>query len=924
MIVICYNLCAFLAVIYCTKIILLKRYLFLLPFLFIYLSGYAQSDSISLKDLAQKAVTVSVSHPVEKVYLHFDKPYYAVGDTIWFKAYLTMDIHAPSVISKVLNVEIINERDSLIQNMKLPVTDGVASGNIALPGETYKQGNYRIRAYTAWMLNFPMSYMFERTFAVGSALNKELSTQIAYTGNINDKNSPLNARILYKALDGTVLANKRVDWQLNRNGDLINKGHGVTDAYGYLTVPVSAAKKEDILTGALITSIEIADKRNAGSVFVLKNAFNGSDFQLFPEGGTLVADVPNTVAFKAIQTNGLGIAVKGSVTDGQGKEIVSFASQHLGMGKFIFTPQPNVTYKANAEFADGSKTVYQLPRVTANGITISANNTNPAALVLQISASQSYFEKHKGQSYYVVARMGNFVAYAGQAALTAPTYSAALSKSKFRTGVLQVTLFSSAGDPLSERLVFIDHEDPLNIAVSGDKQSYFQRGKVALKLSAKAADLPTEGNFSVAVIDETKTPFDDNNLPTIQSHLLLASDITGYVEQPNYYFNHSDAKKKGELDLLLMTQGFRQFSFFDIVDNKVPPVTILAEQGINLSGNLRKLNGIPVFKGSLRIIIPDKNFSTEAMSDADGNFSFKNVAFTDSSKITVNARNNTDAKNLKVTMSDGYYAAINKSVNAADELLNIDSTLNPYIKNSEKQYQFNRILKEVVIKSTNIKHIDHTAYSQLNGLPNQPDHLVPGSVFKGCTNLYICITSSLLGVLFRDNNFYVVRDYNQGNKNPMQVYVKGLPVDVGYLANVDVNMVESVETFFKDGFSGINQMNNTNGIISVNMKESPKGTKMSAKDLALLFPEQNVITFSPKGYEKVRQFYSPKYDVIKSAQNADLRTTIYWNPVVTTDKLGNAILNYYNADGRGTYKAIIEGFDKDGNLGRTVYRYTVK
>ena len=892
--------------------------------MFVYLSGHAQSDSISLKDLAQKAVNVGLSHPVEKVYLHFDKPYYAVGDTIWFKAYLTMDIHAPSEISKVLNVEIINDRDSLIQNIKLPVTGGTASGNFALPGETYKQGNYRVRAYTLWMLNFPISYMFERTFAIGSALNKELSTQVSYTGNINDKSQGMNARILYKALDGTPLAGKKVEWQLNRNGDLVNKGRGVTDAYGYLTVPINAAKKEDILNGALSTSIETADKKSANSVFVLKNAFNGSDVQFFPEGGTLVADVPNVVAFKAIQTNGLGVGIKGSVTDGQGKEIVSFTSQHLGMGKFVFTPQANVAYKANVEFADGSKTVFQLPRITANGITLSADNTNPAVLVLQISASQNYFDKHKGQGYYIIARMGNFVTYAGQTTLSAQTYSAALSKSKFKTGVLQITLFSAAGDPLSERLVFIDHNDPLSIAVSSDKPAYSTKGKVALKLAAKVGDTPVEGNFSIAVIDETKTPFDDNNLPTIQSHLLLTSDITGYVEQPNYYFNHTDATKKQDLDLLMMTQGFRQFSFFDIVDNKVPQVGLLAEQGISLTGNLRKLNGIPVFKGSVRIIIPDKNFSTETITDAEGNFAFRNIVFTDSAKVTVNARNNTDAKSLKVTMSDGFYPGIIKSQNPAEEVLNIDSTLNPYIKNSEKQYQFNRVLKEVVIKSTNIKHIDHTSYSQLSGLPNQPDHLVPGTSFKGCNNLLICISSSLLGVLYRDNYFYVNRDYNQGNKNPMQVYVKGLPVDVGYLANIDVNQVESVETFFKDGFSGINQANNTNGVISINMKEVPKGTKVSAKDLALLFPEQNVLTFTPKGYEKVRQFYSPKYDVLKSNQNADLRTTIYWNPTVTTDKLGNAILGYFNSDGRGTYKAVVEGIDKDGNIGRTIYRYSVK
>src|SRR5580698_4725837 len=34
-------------------------------------------------------------YPGEKAYLQFDKPYYALGDTIWFKAYL---LNAPSLI----------------------------------------------------------------------------------------------------------------------------------------------------------------------------------------------------------------------------------------------------------------------------------------------------------------------------------------------------------------------------------------------------------------------------------------------------------------------------------------------------------------------------------------------------------------------------------------------------------------------------------------------------------------------------------------------------------------------------------------------------------------------------------------------------------------------------------------------------------
>ena len=46
--------------------------------------------------------------------------------------------------------------------------------------------------------------------------------------------------------------------------------------------------------------------------------------------------------------------------------------------------------------------------------------------------------------------------------------------------------------------------------------------------------------------------------------------------------------------------------------------------------------------------------------------------------------------------------------------------------------------------------------------------------------------------------------------------------------------------------------------------------------------------------------------------------------MVNTDKTGNASVEFYNADGKGTYKAVIEGIDADGNIGRYVYRYKVQ
>ena len=85
------------------------------------------------------------------------------------------------------------------------------------------------------------------------------------------------------------------------------------------------------------------------------------------------------------------------------------------------------------------------------------------------------------------------------------------------------------------------------------------------------------------------------------------------------------------------------------------------------------------------------------------------------------------------------------------------------------------------------------------------------------------------------------------------------------------------------------------------------------------------MTFPFAGYYKAKAFYVPKYDHPKTNdQSSDLRTTVYWNPNVVTDKDGKASFEFYNNDTKGTYRVVVEGIDDDGKLGRTVYRYKVE
>lgn len=85
----------------------------LVAFIFILNSAaFAQQDSIALNNIITKTKRLADEQPVEKVYLHFDKPYYAVADTMWFKAYATIDQNLPSPLSKIVYVEVWNAQIS--------------------------------------------------------------------------------------------------------------------------------------------------------------------------------------------------------------------------------------------------------------------------------------------------------------------------------------------------------------------------------------------------------------------------------------------------------------------------------------------------------------------------------------------------------------------------------------------------------------------------------------------------------------------------------------------------------------------------------------------------------------------------------------------------------------------------------------------
>ncbi|MCO5945868.1 TonB-dependent receptor [Mucilaginibacter flavidus] len=820
-----------------SKKYMIKRLLFLCLILPCLAFSQANKDSTfqnnQHKNIAATLNAYTTNYPTEKAYLQFDKPYYAIGDTVYFKAYVTIAAqHKLSAMSGILYAELINPDNKIAWSLKLQMLAGVAWGDFTL-ADTLKGGNYRVRAYTNWMRNEGETAFFEQTLLVGSAV----AARIPESGQPKNKKAVANL----------------------------------------------TAKKFDV--------------------------------QFMPEGGSLVAGNYSKIAFKAIGADGLGIDIKGAVTDETGAGVSTFASTHLGIGAFNFVPVVGKTYKANITYADSTTNTVELPKAINNGYTISLNNANPDTIRIRITAGN---EATSGK-LSLVAQSGGVVYYAAEKQGDSKIFSATIPKSKFPTGIIQFTLFSQNGEPLNERLAFINHHDQLNLNLKTDKPGYTIRQKVKFKLNPKDKNgKSVTGSFSVAVTDETKVPVDTLNENGILTNLLLTSELKGNIEQPGYYFTNTDTKVQTDLDNLLLTQGYRQFEWKRILSDTLATNIYQPEKAMQISGTVKR-NGKPVQGAQVKLFSKTGGmFMLDTLTDVNGKFAFKDLIFADSTKFVVQSRvkkgqddvtlelDTIQAPQLTIkSYGSGQYAQANVSV----------ADISTYVINQkqfyeeQQKYGINKhpiVLKGVKVEAKYEPKIPHS--ENLNGSGNADQILTAKDIERFiCGKLSDCLIGVLNGIKFQN-----------GVPQVGALVIDGTFVDVETFIDLRPDDIEGIEVIHGAHYGAIYGTRMANGGLIITTKRAKKQNNYYRY-------APGVVTYMPKGFYKAREFYSPQYDNPHTNQKmADLRSTIYWNPNIITDKDGKASFEYFNADGKGTYRVVVEGIDADGNLGRQVFRYKVE
>ena len=208
------------------------------------------------------------------------------------------------------------------------------------------------------------------------------------------------------------------------------------------------------------------------------------------------------------------------------------------------------------------------------------------------------------------------------------------------------------------------------------------------------------------------------------------------------------------------------------------------------------------------------------------------------------------------------------------------------------------------------------------GGPGHASQVVLGNDIKYATSLSEGLKGLLLGVKFSGAEPYLQTSMTvsgMGQKvEPMLVVIDGVQIGSSAIDVVDPAAVEAVEVL-NGANAAIYGIAGGQGVLVITTKDTNDEEHITSKEMS-----PGIFSIEPKGYYKAREFYAPKYDVQKNANLPDNRTTIFWKPDVITDTGGNVSLNFFNADGTGTYRVEIQGIDAKGNMGMQVLRYKVQ
>jgi len=684
--------------------------------------------------------------------------------------------------------------------------------------------------------------------------------------------------------------------------------------------------------------------------------------RFFPEGGNLLQGVASRVAFEATDQYGNPIDVTGVVMDENRQEVSRFATQHEGRGIFTYTPGMNTGKQravAEVEYS-GRKYQFDMPVGLPQGVVMETDNlSHPDSIGITLRKNRSTPDQMLGVAILNGGKLQNYCF----AWIEDDEVRFKMDKTRLPAGVSQIALFNSKGEILCDRLIFNARMDNfLDIKAKTSKPAYRPCELVEMEFSVTDREAnPVSASFSLSVRDG-ESEVESNH--TILTDLLLMSEIKGYVRNPSYYFEEKgDSVETGRapslLDVLLMVQGWRRYSWKQMAGVEPFELKYFPEQGIETHGSVvnsrgRQIIPKPQVDVSLLLLRRTENDSLVSLietfvTDSLGRFSF--VSDVEGKwNMILSVKEKGKAKKYMI-LADRVFNPEPKRYRYADLQVNIVEKANEIMTDEElpdddsleasflAAYQDSlaklgmdkkvHLLEEITVKakrrtreqdilynrSTSIAYCD--AASELDDLYDKG--YVANNIYALLANMNLDFSSRKPMLFVIDYNPVVWSEVGRSHYRAIRLpAIKSIYVNknMDVIAQYIVNRTYDISSDEYGNFIRV-----TNPIMS------PMEMAMCFSYVVFIetYPEGEVPVDGAKGvrktwldgYSAVSEFYSPDYSMLPPAPD-DYRRTLYWNPSVIPDENGNASIQFYNNSRCRNFSISAETVTPQGMIG--IYR----
>ena len=634
----------------------------------------------------------------------------------------------------------------------------------------------------------------------------------------------------------------------------------------------------------------------------------------FPEGGDMIENIESRVAFKANDQDGVPIFISGNIVTETGKKITAFTAVHDGMGYFSITPAAGEKYKAVWKDKKGTAHETLLPNAKTQGVVLSVTNTTDT---LRYTLKRPDNPDENFTSYTVVAQMQQQMVYNAKVKMNVKKeVTAPILTQNFPDGVLQLTIFNAAQVPVAERLAFINHNNFSFVTdLHAVEQNITSHGHNTLQVDVGDTIL---SNLSIAVTDAGTNPVTGNE-ESIFSNLLLTSDLKGYVYNPAYYFSSDEDSVKQNLDLVLMTNGWRRFKWEALLAQQWPKLTFPIDNYLSIKGNIYGLSKTQLTNKELIGYIKTKSNTGNFLSipvTTDGQFRLTGIYLFDTAKLYYQINGDKDKKLTSVAT----FSFKSEMVTAAPPKTNLLSSLFFNIKPDSSSLQKNikqAALQRSLFESSKAKTLEVVkVVGRVKSLQQKLEEQYTSGFFAGGDGYTFATeddpfaksaTSVLEYLRGKVAGLQIASDGQSASWRGSQtsIFLNELNSDINMLGTVSMNDVALIKVF-RPPFFGASG-GGAGGAIAIYTKKGG-GNNAAVKGLDFT----NIY-----GYSAIKEFYMPDYEKTNTPDVPDYRSTIYWNPFLILDKKTRRIkIPFYNTDNCKKMRVVIEGINKLGQLTR--------